>query len=63
LDPLYMVGPRGGEAFGRSYDISRDGSRFLMIKSAEDPAAAGALPGVVVVQHWFDELTRLLPAK
>jgi len=52
----------GAEAFGRSYDIAVDGSRFLMIKTADSPAQSGGPPAIVVVQHWFDELRRLVPA-
>ena len=42
-----------------SYDISPDGSRFLMMRVV----AAGALrqPTVVVVENWFEELARLVP--
>ena len=60
FDPKYIF---GGEAFGRSYDIAVDGSRFLMIKTADSPAQSGSPPAIVVVQHWFDELQRLVPAK
>ena len=50
-----------GEAFGRTYDISRDGRRFLMIKDvAPDQSSA---PTILVVQNWFEELKRLVPAK
>jgi len=47
----------------RHYDVSPDGRRFLMIKdSAEgDPNATPA--SMVVVEHWFEELKRLVPAK
>jgi hypothetical protein len=45
-----------GEAFGRTYDISRDGRRFLMIKDvALDQSSA---PTILVVQGWFEELRR-----
>ena len=45
----------GGTA-GRTYDVSSDGQRFLMIK------APGADAGValIVVQHWDEELKRLV---
>ena len=50
-----------GEAFGRTYDISRDGRRFLMIKDvALDPSSA---PTILVVQNWFDELKTRVPPK
>jgi serine/threonine-protein kinase len=46
--------------FGRSYDISADGRRFLAIKSAaaEQTGAPSNLNGV---QNWFEELKRLAP--
>jgi len=50
-----------GEAFGRTYDISLDGRRFLMIKDvARDQSSA---PTILVVQNWFDELKALVPTK
>ena len=49
----------GGNA-GRTYDISADGQRFLMIKQggADGTAASTSL---IVVQHWDEELKRLVP--
>ena len=51
-----------GNLFGRSYEIAPDGQRFLMIKAggANQPAAPASL---IVVQHWDEELKRLVPAK
>ena len=44
---------------GRTYDVSPDGQRFLMIK---DDAGDGARPAIVVVQNWLDQLkARVLP--
>ena len=43
--------------WGRSYDISPDGQRFLMIK--ENGAEGTAPASIVVVQHWVEELKRL----
>jgi hypothetical protein len=41
------------------YDVTADGKRFLMLQ----PTAAGAeRPRIVVVQHWLEELKRLLPS-
>ncbi len=45
------------ESVGRTYDISRDGERFLMIK--ED--AGGESTEFIFVQNWFEELKRLVP--
>jgi serine/threonine-protein kinase len=45
---------------GRSYDISPDGKRFLMIKETA-PDQAAASPEIVIVQHFDEELKRLVP--
>ena len=42
---------------GRTYDVSTDGKRFLMIKPE-----VGAPPSLSVTQDWFRELARLAPA-
>jgi serine/threonine-protein kinase len=47
---------------GRTYDVSSDGQRFLMIRNA-GADQTGAAPKVIVVQHWFTELKRLVSAK
>ena len=45
----------------RHYDVSADAKRFLMIK--DSPANPGARPAsIVVVEHWFEELVRRVPA-
>ena len=46
---------------GRVYDISPDGQRFLVLKSASDPGTQS--PQLIVVQHFDQELKRILPAK
>jgi len=46
---------------GRNYDVSQDGKQFLAIKIPD--ALATAVPGIVVVQHWDQELLRLVPTK
>ena len=45
------------ESAGRTYDISRDGERFLMIKEG----AGGESTECILVQNWFEELKRLVP--
>ncbi|MBI3050026.1 MAG: serine/threonine-protein kinase [Acidobacteria bacterium] len=52
-------GPYFRSLNGRTYDVSPDGQRFLMIKEAD--ATAGAVPQIVLVENWLDELTRLVP--
>ena len=46
-------------SFNRSFDISPDGQRFLMMKDArstdDDPYAG--LAQMIVVQNWFQQLT------
>ena len=44
---------------GRSYDLSPDGQRFLMIKAAGTEQA----PTMVVVLNWLAKLKAKLPAK
>lgn len=46
-------------ASGRTYDVSPDGRRFLMVKRPSNRAA----PQIVIVQNWLDELRRLVPRK
>lgn len=48
----------GGD-FSTSYDVSRDGQRFLMVKSDDDARPTDAR--IVVVRNWFEELRRLVP--
>jgi serine/threonine-protein kinase len=51
-----------GAGSGRAYDVSPDGRRFLMIKGpATDTGAVP--PAVILVQHWDEELKRLVPTK
>jgi hypothetical protein len=52
----------GVSTFGRTYDVSPDGQRFLMI-TAPGTDASAAPPELVVVQHWDEELKRLVPTK
>ena len=40
---------------GRTYDVSPDGQRFLMIKGP----GTDAPPALILVQHWDAELKRL----
>ena len=49
-----------GGAGGSTYDVSPDGQRFLMIKAPGTDAGV-APPALIVVQHWDEELKRLVP--
>jgi len=48
---------------GRTYDISPDGQRFLMIKDSADGDPSVTPPSMVVVEHWTEELKRLVPTR
>ena len=43
---------------GRTYDVAKDG-RFLMVKEPSSDQASSI--AMVIVQNWFEELTRLVP--
>ena len=47
----------------RSYDVSSDGQRFLVMKTLAERQQNTSSAGFVVVQNWFEELQRLVPAK
>ncbi len=67
-DPTFLAGrphtlfeaPYGRTYPGRSYDVTRDGRRFLMIPWSEPEPVH--LTHVIVVLNWFEELKRLAPA-
>jgi serine/threonine-protein kinase len=48
----------------RTYDVSADGQRFLLIKPAQRPPQGDSpSDGLIVVLNWVDELERLAPLK
>ena len=51
-----------GTGSGRAYDVSPDGQRFLMIKAPGGDSTASS-PSVIVVQHFDEELKRLVPTR
>jgi serine/threonine-protein kinase len=55
--------PNDSPGFGGwTYDISPDGQRFLLTKAAND-ANAPPPPEIIFVQHFDQELKRLVPTK
>lgn len=46
--------------WGRSYDVSADGEKFLLIKESGSGGSTSTT-SFVVVQNWFEELKRLAP--
>ena len=51
----------GATTLGRTYDVSPDGQRFLMIKAAGGDRSVQHQ--IIVVQHWDEELNRLVPVR
>ena len=49
--------------FGRSYDISPDGERFLMIKSTGGADDATAQGRINIIFNWFEELNQRVPTE
>jgi serine/threonine-protein kinase len=43
----------------RRYDLSRDGQRFLMVKTEQKQEAP--VTEMILIQNWFEELKRLVP--
>ncbi len=52
FDDCYL----GHGAYGRTYDITPDGRRFVMVKEMNPPPRR-----IAVVLNWFEELKRLVP--
>jgi hypothetical protein len=44
--------------YGRTYDITPDGQRFIMVKEVNPPPRR-----IAVVLNWFEELKRLAPVR
>jgi hypothetical protein len=51
LDNVAVITP------GRSYDVSRDGKRFLILKPG--PGASQSIRQLEVVLNWIEDLRRL----
>ncbi len=59
--PLFTTPPAGGNPY-RGYDISADDRRFLMLQLLDTSVAVPARQ-IVLVEHWLEELRRLVPTK
>lgn len=59
----YFSGGGAGGGAGRTYDVSPDGRRFLMIKQGSGSEQAAAPASLIVVLNWFEELKRLVPSR
>ena len=62
---VVVKGPYASPRYaGRHYDVSPDGKRFLLLKDVETSGSTEPPPPEIrVVQHWVNELERLVPAK
>jgi serine/threonine-protein kinase len=60
FDGRYFTG--GNTTIARTYDVSPDGRRFLMIKPSRSDSSSPPA-GLIVVQHWDQELNTRAPAK
>jgi serine/threonine-protein kinase len=65
LEGPYFFGTSGGgdTASFRTYDVSSDGQRFLMIKLPGGSEQTAAPPSLIVVQHWVEELKARVPLR
>jgi hypothetical protein len=51
LEPRYFTGGLGAVTTGRTYDVSPDGRRFLMIKQGDGGNQTSTPPQIIVVQN------------
>jgi Tol biopolymer transport system component len=64
LEGPYFFGSTGtGNTAFRTYDVSLDDQRFLMIKNPEGTEQAATSTNITVIQNWAEELKRLVPTK
>jgi hypothetical protein len=56
----YHLGVEGTYPF-RTYDVSRDGRRFLMLKNGTATAEQRPVRDFVRFDNWLEELKRLVP--
>jgi serine/threonine protein kinase len=60
LKTAYVAGQSARGLDLRSYDVSADGQRFLMIKDESKAPVSSSTP-IVVATNWLDELKRRVP--
>ena len=64
MPTMVLKGPYfggAGNSSPRTYDVSPDGQRFLMLKQVASPDQSAGPARIVVVQNWVEELKRLVP--
>ena len=60
---LFDNGRYVAAGIGRSYDVSLDGQKFLMIKATANGDQTSTSPSMVVVLNWTEELKARVPTK
>jgi eukaryotic-like serine/threonine-protein kinase len=63
LNGKYVAGSTTRGYDLRSYDVSADGQRFLMLKETAGASASAPLPTMTVIVNWIEELKARVPAK
>ncbi len=58
---LLFEGPFRTDGPSRTYHVTPDGQRFLMVQEVQRPPAR--VSQMVLVQNWVEELKRLAPTK
>jgi hypothetical protein len=64
-DPVKVLNTRyySSQQF-RTYDVTPDGRRFLMVKELpRDPSDGASSPNIVVVLNWSEELKQRVPTR
>jgi len=61
-ESMFRLSAYAFPSWGRKYDISPDGQRFVFLKRAGSQTGEDASPPhVIVVLNWLEELKRLVP--
>jgi hypothetical protein len=63
LNGKYVTGSTTRGYALRSYDVSADGQRFLMLKESPGTSTSAPQPNLTVVVNWIEELKSRLSAK
>jgi eukaryotic-like serine/threonine-protein kinase len=63
LNAKYVAGSTTRGYDLRSYDVSADGQRFLMLKETAGASTSAPLPTMIVVVNWIEELKSRVPTK
>jgi hypothetical protein len=58
---MFFQGKYGGSGTIRSYDVTADGRRFLMVQQKERPPVSAS--EMILVQNWLEELKARVPTK